>query len=319
MTLPKWEDYWRTGLLASCPTDATGGCTGNLRTAWEQFFLALPDGARVLDIGTGNGVVPLIALANARERSITLKIHGIDLAQIDPPTHVPDGQRLFDGIVFRGGIAAEAMPFDGGYFAAVSGQYVLEYTQHESVLREVRRVMVDGAAARFVLHHATSVVVRNARESLLHADELEHRADAFTDLRAFVSAERNRAATTTTLHSRMIERMQNLHRLAAESKGSNLLAGVLLPALGDLYERRRAMSSTDFNAALDETYRSFKAMEQRLHELIDASLDETAIQHLANVAGECGFCDVQFAPLWHDAENLVGWQLDLVAAAIRPS
>ena len=31
----------------------------------------------------------------------------------------------------------------------------------------------------------------------------------------------------------MTERMQHLHRLAAESKGSNLLAGVLLPALGN--------------------------------------------------------------------------------------
>lgn len=277
--------------------------------------MALPNGARVLDIGTGNGVVPLIGLDVARGRSITFEIHGVDLAQIDPPSHVADGKRLFEGITFSGGVSAEALPFEAACYEAVSGQYVLEYTEQESVLREVRRVMLEGAPARFVLHHVASTIVRNAHESLQHAQELEHRAEAFSDLRAFASAERNRALGTDAIHSRMIERMQNMLRLAAESKGSNLLAGVLLPALGDLYDRRRALSSTDFNAALDAIYHSFKSMEQRLHELINASLDETAMQRLANLAGECGFHPVQFAPLWHDAENLVGWQLDLVAAA----
>ena len=254
MTLPQWESYWRTGSLVSCPTDSAGGCTGNLRSVWEQFFEALPEGARVLDIGTGNGVVPLIALDTARRRSVTLAVHGVDLARIDPHRHVPDGVRLFEGAVFHGGVSADAMPFAAGSFDAVSGQYALEYTQHEAVLREVRRVMVVGAPARFVLHHASSVVVQNARESLLHARELEDRAAAFADLREFVVAERSNDAKAARLYARMTERMQHLHRLAAESKGSNLLAGVVLPALGNLYERRQQLSAAEFTAALDAVH-----------------------------------------------------------------
>jgi hypothetical protein len=315
MTLPLWEDYWRTGVVVSCPTDSVGGCTGNLRSVWEQFFEGLPAGARALDIGTGNGALPLIGLDIARRRSVTLEVHGVDLARIDPRRHVPDGMRLFEGAVFHGGVSAEAMPFAAGYFDAVSGQYVLEYTKHEAVLREIRRVMVAGTPARFVLHHASSVVVRNARESLLHARELEDRADAFADLREFVAAERSDAVRAARLYARMTERTQHLHRLAAESKGSNLLAGVLLPALGNLYERRQRLSAADFNEAVDATHRAFRATAQRLRELVDAALDEAGMRRLADQAGASGFGDVQFAALWQDTENLVGWRLDMTAAA----
>ena len=313
MTLPLWENYWRTGSLVSCPTDSEGGCTGNLRLAWEQFFEALPGGARVLDIGTGNGVVPLIALDTARRRSATLDVHGVDLARIDPRRHVPDGERLFEGAVFHGGVSADAMPFAAGSFDAVSGQYALEYTQRDAVLREVRRVMVVGAPARFVLHHASSVIVQNARESLLHARELEDRA-AFADLREFVAAERRDRTKAARLYARMTERMQHLHRLASESKGSNLLAGVVLPALGNLYERRQRVSAAEFTAAIDAVHRGFKATEQRLRQLVDAALDEAATSQLADRARSSGFRGVQFSPLWQDAESLIGWRLDMTAA-----
>lgn len=315
MTLPQWEAYWRTGSVVSCPTDSAGACTGNLRSVWEQFYDALPEGARVLDIGTGNGALPLIALEVARHRSAKLEVHGVDLARIEPRRHVPDGVRLFAGAVFHGGVSAEAMPFAAGHFDAVSGQYALEYMRREAVLREVRRVMVVGGPARFVLHHASSIVVRNARESLLHAREFEDRAAAFADLRAFVAAERSDAARAAQLYARMTERMQHLHRVAAASKGSNLLAGVLLPALGNLFERRQQLSAADFTAAIDATHRAFKATEQRLRELVDAALDDAAMRRLADQARASGFRDVQFAPLWQDAENLVGWRLDLTAAA----
>jgi len=314
-TLPQWDDFWRSGRIVSCPTDETDGYTGNVRKVWEQFFAALPAGARLLDVGTGNGALPLIALEAAANRSVAFELHGVDLARIDPRRVVPDGQRLFGDTVFHGGVRAEAMPFADGYFDAVTGQYALEYTQQEAALREIHRVMAAHAPARFVLHHASSIVVTTAHESLAHARDLEERAAAFSDLREYVAAERTDADRAARLHARMVERIAYLHRLSAQSKGSQLLADVLR-ALGKLFELRQRVSPAEFEQAVDRSYRAFKAGEQRLREMIDAALNEPAMRRIADQARATGFRDVRFAPLIQDADILVGWQLDMRSASI---
>ena len=80
-TLPQWEDFWRSGRIVSCPTDSTDGYTGNVKATWEEFFTSLPDGARLLDVGTGNGALPLSALVGARWRWASFEGHGVDLAR----------------------------------------------------------------------------------------------------------------------------------------------------------------------------------------------------------------------------------------------
>ena len=314
MTLPQWDDFWRSGRVVSCPTDSTDAYTGNVRKVWGEFFAALPADARILDVGTGNGALPLIAVDAARMRSVALEVHGIDLARIDPRRFVPDGQRRFGNTVFHGGVRAEAMPFADRYFNAVAGKYSLEYTQREAALREIHRVMAGGAPARFVLHHAASVVVTTAHESLAHARELEERAAAFADLRDYVAAERTDADRAALLHARIVERIGHLHRLSAQAKGSRLLADVL-PALGKLFELRQQLPPREFTEAFERTYRGFKAAEQRLREMIDAALDEAAMRLVADQARAAGFRDVRFAPLAQDPDVVVGWQLDMTSAA----
>jgi ubiquinone/menaquinone biosynthesis C-methylase UbiE len=313
-TLPQWEDFWRSGRIASCPTDATDRYSGNVRNGWEKFFTALPPGARLLDVGTGNGALPLIAVEAARGRSAPLEVHGVDLARIDPRRVVPDAERLFGNTVFHGGVAAEAMPFADGYFHAVAGQYSLEYTQREASLHEIHRVMAASASARFVLHHGSSIVVTIARESLSHAHELEVGAEAFTDLREYVAAERRDPERAARVHARIAERIQRMHGLKAQSKGSRLLDD-MLPALGKLFELRQRLSPGEFEQAVDRSYRAFKAGEQRLREMIDVALDEPAMQRVAEQALAAGFSDVRFAPLIQDGDFLVGWQLDMTSAS----
>ena len=314
MTLPQWDDFWRSGRVVSCPTDSTDAYTGNVRIVWEQFFAALPAAARILDVGTGNGALPLIAVDAALKRAVAFEVHGVDLARIDPRRVVPDGQRRFGNTVFHSGVRAEAMPFADRYFHAAAGQYSLEYTQREAALHEIHRVMAEGAPARFVLHHASSIVVTTAHESLAHARELEERATAFSDLREYVAAERTDPDLAARLHARILERIAHLHRLSEQSKGSRLLADVL-PALGQLFELRQRTSAPEFSAAFERTYRGFKAAEQRLREMIDAALDEPAMRLLADQARAAGFRDVRFAPLAQDPDSVVGWQLDMTSAA----
>ena len=312
MSLPQWEDYWKTGWIVSCPTGPMSGYTGALRNLWERFFEKLGDGARLLDIGTGNGALPLIALEVARRRAVKVEIHGVDLARIDPVLQVPDGARLFDGVTFHGGVAAERMAFVDGQFDAVCGQFALEYTQHSAALREIYRVLAPNSAACFVLHHASSVVARNARESLRHAQELEERAGAFADLRDYVAAERSDPSKAAEIHARMTHRMQHLHRLASQSTGSTLLAGVL-PALARLFELRRTLSAEDFATAFAGAHQAFKAAERRLGDLVAAAVDETGLEAIEEQARAAGFIGIRHATVREDAATLVGWVLEMRA------
>ena len=75
---------------------------------------------------------------------------------------------MFADIEFHGGVSTEALPFPDGTFGAISGQYIVEYTNRDATLAEMARVMTAGGQVQLILHHAESIVVANARESLRH-------------------------------------------------------------------------------------------------------------------------------------------------------
>jgi len=91
MTVEHWEAYYRGGAIATCPMGPGTCYTLELRELWIAFFASLADGARVLDLGTGNGAIVLLAKEAAASTGRRFEIHGADLASIDPARHVPDG------------------------------------------------------------------------------------------------------------------------------------------------------------------------------------------------------------------------------------
>ena len=181
-----WESYYRGGWLTACPTGPDPNYTLELREIWSDFFASLADGARILDIGTGNGAIAVIARETATKLGRTFDIHGADLAQIDPVRDVAGGARLFADISFHPGVAAEKLPFEAASFAAVSGQYALEYTDMRESLAQVLRVLKPGSGAQFLMHHAGSIVVERARASLRHADAVLMETKIHRKLRRFL-------------------------------------------------------------------------------------------------------------------------------------
>jgi len=314
MTLPQWDDYWRTGWVVSCPTGPMSGYTGEVRAVWERFFSGLDGGAKLLDLGTGNGALPLVALDVAKSRGVNFEIHGVDLAEIDPRRDVPDGGRLFEGVQFHPGVAAESLPFPDGFFQAACGQYALEYTDVGRSLAELRRVLADRARVQFVLHHADSIVARNARESLQHIEAIEQRANAFVLFRDYVAAERSGdAGVAAARFERLSGAMREVHAILAGARSSQTLAGIL-QALARLFELRRRMTPEQFDRALEDTHRAFKAAERRLQDLLGAVLDAQGIERLVETARSRGFGDATAAPLLQDEAILVGWLLTMSAA-----
>jgi ubiquinone/menaquinone biosynthesis C-methylase UbiE len=154
-----WTAYWRSGRAASC----FEGCDTEVRLTqmWNEFADALADGARLLDLATGNGTVVRTCVARARRRNIRLHIEAVDAAEIDPQRHVGDAEQLFRDVHFRGRIRLEALPFGDAAFDAVVSQFGFEYANEEQAAAEAARVLAPGGGLRFIMHARDGAVSRD--------------------------------------------------------------------------------------------------------------------------------------------------------------
>ncbi len=310
MSVEHWETYYRGGAIATCPMGPEATYTLELRELWLGFFAALPDGARILDIGTGNGAIPLLAREAATAAGRHFEIHGADLAAIDPPRHVPDGVSRFAGIVFHPGMPTERLGFESGSLDAVSGQYALEYAEPRPALGEVARVLGHGGRALFVLHHGDSTLVQNARESLAHGALVLEDTRILRRLRRCAAAERESPAAAQGARRELLEAAAALQRTATASATPHVLR-VVLDGVDKLLGLRGRLSPAAFEREVDRFERDVRAGVRRLQDLVGHALGEQQVRALATAARELGLeCDPP-APQVHGGSNLVGWRLAL--------
>lgn len=308
MSVSHWESYYRAGGLATCPTGPDGSYDQEVRQAWEAFFEPLPDGAALLDVGTGNGAIPLIARELATRLGRRWDIHGTDLARIDPARDVQDGGRRFAGIVFHGGVATETLPFADASFDAVSGQYALEYMALEPALTELQRVLRPGGRMQFILHHVDSVLVANARESLGHAELVLRDTRVYQQLRRLLAAERESPAAAETAAAAMNGAAARLHA-AMKQAGSPLILHVTLDALTQLWDLRRTLSATDLASEIEKVEGELQASVQRLEALAGHALSADDVTEMMQRLSALGFTGLQREPQVHAGTHLVGWRI----------
>jgi SAM-dependent methyltransferase len=310
MSVEHWEAYYRGGAIATCPMGPSSTYTLELRELWLAFFTSLNDGARILDIGTGNGAIALLAKEAATAADVNFEIHGADLATIDPPRHVPNGNALFDGIVFHPGMPAERLAFPDSHFDALSGQYALEYTDAARTLAEVRRVLRPGGRALFVLHHDQSALIRNARESLAQGAMVLEETKILRKLRRHVVAERTSAAAARLTWADLAADATRLQEAAARSVAPHFLH-VVIDGVQKLLALRRELGAAAFEREVDRFERDVRACVRRLPDLVgcaqSAGQMATIVATAQRLGFECSGAELQY----HAQENLVGWRLAL--------
>ncbi|RIV89048.1 class I SAM-dependent methyltransferase [Aurantiacibacter zhengii] len=157
-----WDTFWererRKGTKAA-RTDAGRGMPESWNRierqrerVWKDFARTLPKGARILDLGTGDGHVMAHLLRARRD----LKLLGIDRAGA-----LPDPPR---GAKVRGGVMMEDLPLPDGRFAAVTSQFAFEYGDLPSAAVEVARVLKPGGMAALMTHRLDGPIVAHNRK-----------------------------------------------------------------------------------------------------------------------------------------------------------
>lgn len=311
MGVEQWERYYRSGAMATGPVGADGSYDQEIRQAWIEFFATLRDAAQILDIGTGNGVVAAIAAETAMARQQRWRIHGTDLAHINPLRDVPDAQRRLAGIQFHPGVATEKLPFPARHFDAVSGHYALEYADPEQALREIHRVLKPGSETQFILHHANSALIHNARWSLRESDLILIEARLYQRLRALLSlvnpspSDAQQAALALQSAIRAVKGALQEAELA--QAGS-----VLRVALSSVQTLLGMVKQYPPQALAQEVERAeleLRASKLRLDDLIAHARSEADMHALQTLAAEIGFSLIECMPTYHAGNNLIGWML----------
>ena len=148
-----WENYWRAGAgqPSGCLPAGLEAIDAEQARRWRAFALALPKGAKVVDLATGDGAV-LRRLAGVRQ---DLTLTGFDSARTLPPP--PRGVRL------KGGIAMERLPLRDQSVTAVTSQFGFEYGDIGTAAGEVARVLTPGGFVALLTHRLDSPILEHNR------------------------------------------------------------------------------------------------------------------------------------------------------------
>lgn len=311
MSLEQWETYYRGGMIATCPTGPDGGYDLEVRDAWVEFFSMLPAQARILDVGTGNGVVALIAAETASAQGRNWEIHATDLAQIDPPRHVPDGARRLAGITFHAGVATEHLPFETESFDAVSGHYALEYTDTRAALAEIHRVLKPAGDAQFIMHHADSMLLQSARRTLREAEIVLVDTKVFRRLHRLVAMEQVVPVAAQRATAELRAAIHVLKQALEQSRqsGAGRVLSVALDAVQKLLAARKEMKPAAVGLEVDRAEAELRASVRRLNDLIEHARTQQDMEGIQKEAAAAGFSLIERTLQYHAGNNLVGWQL----------
>ena len=142
-----WADFWATGGGASCLPNADDSIERAQRGAWHAFARGLPKGARVLDLGTGDGAVLRMLAEMRRDLALT----GVDSAPTLP--------RASSGIKLRPNVPVEKLPFSAASFDAVTSQFGYEYGDTARAAGELARVLKPSGRLLLIVHRSEGPIV----------------------------------------------------------------------------------------------------------------------------------------------------------------
>ena len=295
----EWSVFWQSDQLQSCMPTNNPDDPEQLFSTWREFFGALPAGASILDLGTGNGSVATQAVAVSQEKSRRFSIHGVDLAAIDPSRFVTSAADLLQEITFHPRTPMENLPFGDNHFDAVASQYALEYSQTNSSLAEAIRVLHAPGRFRFLLH-ADDGVLKGRCELQRRQAETILGSPLFACLRSaletIVAVEHRQTPQTLANAEESIEALKSVFDdLECEFSDSenrslvdNLFAAVRrLPGLRKSYDLKTLLvMADDIRELLTAQAKRLQAMEQ-------AALDEDEAMELVERLHNIGVADVK--------------------------
>lgn len=307
-----WTRYWAGGALHSCLGSFSGNYEGEVLAFWREVLTGVADQGAVLDVATGNGALPRLALELAP--AALYRIEAVDLAQILPswPEGLPPAQR--QRLVFQGGVAVEQLPFREAAFDRVMSQFGLEYTEVGRSLAEVMRVLRPGGLLGLVIHAEDSLIVSQAKAELGHFAWLAEQrllglAEELCGLMARAATAEGRATLAKDEEAIALRDAFNRALKAAEQRArQSACPDILFQTLESVMQALALCSRTGLaasgRAALKQRAELHADGRLRLHELVECARSREAVEAMIGIAG---LALDSVLPLHFPNGALLGW------------
>lgn len=161
-----WDAYWRDSRLYSAGPDSAPDIEAALDAHWSQLAAGLEEGAKVLDLGCGNGAVAFVIARVSQEMAKSFAVSGIDAAEIDPPHFVARYAAILKTIDFRARTRMEELPFEPATFDAVYSQFSFEFSDMSKTASEISRVLKPNGQVVILALPATSEVIEQGKKRI---------------------------------------------------------------------------------------------------------------------------------------------------------
>ncbi len=248
LSADQWGAWWQHPSLTSFQGAFEHNYDGPIRDFWHAQFSRLPDDANILDLGTGNGALALLAAEYAHSHALDFQITGIDFAAIQPLQLQEKNPRLQD-IHFIANTPMETTGLATGSQDLVMSQFGFEYGDMQASLKEVKRLLKPAMGSfSAMIHHQDSAVLKQAREALQQikrcenssltevAEQLVKLQQKLADNSRLTAAQQQQAQQ---LHQRFTQGMEKLHRYARQLKDPSHVQ-MFTRNLMILFDRRNA-------------------------------------------------------------------------------
>lgn len=304
-----WTQYWATGAAHSCASSFSLEGNGDVAGFWREVLGATPGGARIVDLGSGNGGLLRVALTLSPAIA-PWQLVGVDLANHRPAwlDDVPEGK----AIVFHGGVAMEALPLPDAGADLLLSQFGIEYARRDTVQAECLRVLAPAGRFAFLVHHvgsAVSAVARDelrAHDTLLGSDGLLAATMALLPYLAQARAGRQPGAGGNQAR---LEFNAAMTRTLALGKGL-AAPDLLMDVVGGL---QNMLSTLDLGnlerqqAALSAHVDDLVLARLRSAEQLACAMDEAELERFVSPFRTAGFAVATQA--LHESGHLLGWIL----------
>lgn len=277
-SIASWTAYWRTGTGASC----FEGPDVELRLTqvWHDYVDGLRDGARLLDLATGNGTVARICAARARARNFRLQIDAVDAAEINPPSCIPDPEQLFRHMCFHSGIRLEALPFAAGEFDGVVSQFGFEYADEEQAAAEAARVLAPGGRLRLIIHARDGAVSRDIGVRLERLRSVLAENGPLTLVLALArAAEADAAATLNSKSVHLAAATELLHRLSSNPPPEDSALFYAREFL-ELWAERNRYRPADLRRSVEQGWANANGVAIRQEQMLDVACSADDIEKI---------------------------------------